>query len=163
MHFGSKRVLKSPDNPECKPNSSNHGKWPAWHGSMLSLPHITIRHFLLFKSSQTSDTPFRHSEGPSQLVGPSSASPSSKCILTASEPAPSLFPSWPLVPQPNFSRDRSINTSQSRSQFCQIHARKSLFTIPSLCLIYFYPYPSLHIMKLIRDIFTLPGLGLKLN
>lgn len=90
--------------------------------------------------------------------------PSSNWILTAAEPAPSLFPSWPLVPQPSFSRERSINTSQSHSQFCQIHARKSLFTIPSLCLIYFYPYPSLHIMKLIRDIyFAWPGTKVELE
>lgn len=75
MHFGSNRVLKSPDNPECKPKSTNHRKWPAWHGSMLSLPRITIRYHLLFKSSQRSDSPFRHSEGPSQLLRPSSASP----------------------------------------------------------------------------------------
>lgn len=145
MHFGSNCVLKSLDNPECKPNSTNHGKWPAWHGSMLPLPHTTVRHFLLSKSSQTSGTCCGiQRDHPTQSSLPLPP-PSSKWALTAAEPAPPLFLSQVLVPQPNFSRDRGINTSQfgnrqSLSQFCQIHARKKSLHPPPFP----QPFLSLH-------------------
>lgn len=140
----------------------------------LPLPHIsTGRFFPLSKSSHISATVLGIQRDHTTQLSHPLPPQSSEQALTAPVLAPSLLLNLPphlhSPPQLDFSRRRG----EQQITFCilgtkAVHGQlsnscKEVCLHPSLSPNLFYHYPSLHIMELIRDLFTLLGLGLKSN
>lgn len=181
VHFGSNCVLKATYNLEYKSNTTSHGKWPARHGSVppgSTLPASTHlcptsapANVFLWAEVFASLPLFKASRGTTPPNPAILCHPSSEQAPTAAISSPSLL-NWAPCPHSlprhgwGNARNHILHFGNIRglAVSCQIHARKSLSSfLPSLSPNLFFHYPSLHIMELIKDIFTLLGLGLNSN